>query len=241
MTDTRDDPRPPTDGGDLTGMAGELERRIVRRLDGELDPAHGDELTRHLLRDPEAHRLMDQYAAADAAAGDALRIAFGPQEADGRGQWEGLRDREASEARRRWAGAAAAAAVLLTIAVGYVARQLAPPSAAAPRGLAARGADPGTAPEAQALPAGLERWIWQVWQPPAGEAFGARPAEAIGPQRGEASGVVPVPLPAIQGPRQRRRAVERHLFSVPDETGNTIYLLGVDRVRTRVRAVETDL
>ncbi len=50
----------------------DLERRIVRMLDGELDDEQKVELYRQVLRQPAAHRLMSDYAADDELAGDAL-------------------------------------------------------------------------------------------------------------------------------------------------------------------------
>ena len=50
----------------------ELERRIVRMLDGELDDEQKVELYRQVLRQPQAHRLMSDYAADDELACDAL-------------------------------------------------------------------------------------------------------------------------------------------------------------------------
>jgi hypothetical protein len=50
-----------------------------------------------------------------------------------------------------------------------------------------------------------------------------------------------VPLPRIQGPRRTRRDVDRHIFGVYDKDQQTVYLLGVDRVRTRVHAIGKDL
>lgn len=52
-----------------------LERRISEHLDGELDDAQQAELFRALLRDPEARRLMDDYAERDRLAAAAIKAA----------------------------------------------------------------------------------------------------------------------------------------------------------------------
>jgi anti-sigma factor RsiW len=49
-----------------------LESRIVRSLDGELGEDERLELDRELIRNPEAHRLRDDYAAVDRLAAAAL-------------------------------------------------------------------------------------------------------------------------------------------------------------------------
>jgi anti-sigma factor RsiW len=49
-----------------------LESRIVRSLDGELTDDQRLELDRELIRNPEAHRLRDEYAAVDRLTSAAL-------------------------------------------------------------------------------------------------------------------------------------------------------------------------
>jgi len=226
------------------GVSADVEARIVRRLDGELDGRADEALGRELLRDPGAHRLMDEYAAADAVAGEALRAAFGPQDADGRRQWARLAPRLRRPVRSRAAGIAAAAGVLLTIGAGFLAQSLWPPAKwQAPVPVASSRPARAQPTPAPALPLAVERLVWQVWDAP--KAAAHRPsATNVGwvpssPDR--PAGDAAVPLPHIQGPRRSRRAVDRHIFGAFDEAENTIYLLGVDRVRTRVHAVGKDL
>lgn len=54
----------------------QIERLIVRRLDGELTPDEQLELDRVLLKDPAARDLLEAYGRIDRAAGDALALAF---------------------------------------------------------------------------------------------------------------------------------------------------------------------
>ena len=244
MSDPSDKLTPRADGDEAAGRAvdEDLERRIVRRIDGELDRAGRERLSRELLRDPEAHRLMDEYAAADRAAGEALAAALG-SEAEGAGareQWQRLAPHLRETPGGRLRALAAAAAVLLTMASGYVAK-LTWPAGGEPSGrLARRTARPrraaGAIEPGRPLPVEVERLIWQVWDTPAAQA-GPRPAPASDRHAGD----VWTPLPIIQGPRRSRRAVDRQIFSIFDKDQNAVYLLGVDRTRKTVRAVETDL
>lgn len=214
----------------------EMERRIVRQLDGELGDCEREELTRQLLRSPEARRRMEEYAAADARAAEALRAAFTQAGPVSLRHGQSAR-RHPRSTWRRWAVPAAAAAVLLAAGGGYLGHLLVPGGDDGPgpgRPTVAR--ENGAAVEP---PAGLERLIWQVWDlAPEDSLSGVRPAALTGPPP---VGDVSVPLPRIQGPRRMRRAVDRHIFSVYDATDNTVYLLGVDRVRKTVHAVENDL
>ncbi|MCD6303382.1 MAG: hypothetical protein J7M21_00285, partial [Planctomycetes bacterium] len=162
-------------------------------------------------------------------------------------------------ARRLVLPAAAAAGIAAAVAVGLLlaprVRQAGSPAAAGTAAtaggravLAAGGARPaiqsrpgrpvtlpaGTIP----LPAGIERLLWQAWEPPStsrlnGSAAGVSPAG--GP------GDVAEPLPAVEEPRLHRRRVERGIYGVYDESSGDIYLLGVDRLRTEVQAVHADL
>jgi hypothetical protein len=54
----------------------QLERQIVRHLDGQLDGEQEARLYRALLRDPAARRVMDVFADADRRAASALRAAI---------------------------------------------------------------------------------------------------------------------------------------------------------------------
>jgi anti-sigma factor RsiW len=49
-----------------------IERLVVRSLDGALTPDEAHELNRALIRDPEARRLCDEYRAVDRLAGGLL-------------------------------------------------------------------------------------------------------------------------------------------------------------------------
>ncbi len=55
----------------------DIERLISRHLDGELTEADELELNRELIRNPEAHRLMEEYRRTDDLAGAALSQAMG--------------------------------------------------------------------------------------------------------------------------------------------------------------------
>lgn len=215
-----------------------LERRISRQLDGELGEADRAELTRELLRRPESHRLMDETSAADAAAGEALRAAFGQR--SGAGETPGAVWHRLDRARRpRAVLLAAAAAILLAVAAAWAIRWFGGGQGQPVGGGAIAAADANEPPQAAALPAGVQELILRAWNPP----LDARPMRAAARGRDGAAGARDafVPLPRIQGPRRMRRAIDRHIFSVFDETDSTVYLLGVDRVRTRVQAVGEDL
>ena len=54
----------------------QIERLIVRRLDGELTPDEQLELDRVLLKDPAARDLLEAYGRIDRDAGDALALAL---------------------------------------------------------------------------------------------------------------------------------------------------------------------
>ena len=55
----------------------DLERLIVRQLDGELNEDEQLELNRELIRDPEAQQLMDDYRCIDGLATRAIGRALG--------------------------------------------------------------------------------------------------------------------------------------------------------------------
>ncbi|MFB3893732.1 MAG: hypothetical protein ACE15C_17095 [Phycisphaerae bacterium] len=94
----------------------ELERRIVRRIDGELNRFEEAALERDLLRDPDARRLMEQYAWADRQAADAL-TALLDQASDHR--QDAVRPAASAGMHWRrglaWAAAVAAAVVLAAV------------------------------------------------------------------------------------------------------------------------------
>ncbi|UCC31859.1 MAG: hypothetical protein JSU86_06190 [Phycisphaerales bacterium] len=58
-------------------MDKDIERLIVRSLDGELGEDEQLQLNRELIRNPEAQRLMEQYKQIDELAGVALDHALG--------------------------------------------------------------------------------------------------------------------------------------------------------------------
>ncbi len=53
-----------------------LERLIVRQLDGELSMEEELELNRELVRNPEARQLMEEYAGVDELASEVLKASF---------------------------------------------------------------------------------------------------------------------------------------------------------------------
>ena len=61
----------------MTHVNENIERLIVRRLDGALSEDEELELNRELIRNPEAHRLLEDYRHIDALAGAALANALG--------------------------------------------------------------------------------------------------------------------------------------------------------------------
>ncbi len=216
-----------------------LERRIGRRMDGLLDEAQTAELQRELMRDPEARAMAEAMASADAAAGEALRAAFGHGAAVADGRWARSAARcEAGNAVRgrawRWAAvAAAAAAVVIGTGVWFAVTQrpgtVGDPAISSSIG----GGSPATRPD-ETLPTGLEHVAWAVWGPP-----GA--ADESGVEKPAAMGDAPAAASEMEGPRSRRRTVDRSIFSVYDEQEKAVYLLGVDRVKTTVHAVASDL
>jgi len=220
-----------------------LERRIGRQLDGAMDEAEAAGLQRELLRDPAARRLMDATAAADRLAGDALRAAFAPEasfadarDAGAREAWEANLRSPARPAPARWAVAAAAG--LLLAAGAWALLHWLP--GRHDKGTAGIGALPApihavaSRPD-DALPAGLEQLFWDIWEPPQSSRGALHPAAA--PSRGDQ----PVPPGGVQGPRTRRRMIDRQILGVYDEQEKAVYLLGVDHVRTCVDATESDL
>lgn len=61
----------------MSNVDKDIERLIVRSLDGELSEDEALALNRELIRDPEAHRLMESYRRADELAAAALERAIG--------------------------------------------------------------------------------------------------------------------------------------------------------------------
>jgi len=206
-----------------------LELDVTRMLDGELSDTERDELARRLLRDPAAHRLKDATAAIDALAGGALREALGGNHnaRPGGGVVDLTRPR-----RRYWMlGAVAAAAASLIFGAACLVcfglpgtGESTPVSKAGP---VVNGVE-GARAVAEPIPAGAEELIWQVW-------------DAQAKIRSAGAADESVPLPPVPGPRDVFRQVDRQLYRVYDDQSQTVYLLGVDRVRTSVRALGEDL
>ncbi len=57
----------------------DIEKLIVRSLDGELSEDEKLRLNRELIRNPEAHRLMEEYKRIDELAGAALNDTLGEE------------------------------------------------------------------------------------------------------------------------------------------------------------------
>jgi anti-sigma factor RsiW len=212
-----------------------LELDITRMIDGELSESQLAELNRRLVRDPGGHRLRDAVVRTDALAAAALREAVGvgkPVRID-------FVIEDIARPRRHIAGALTIASVAAaSLACGVC---LAWWLGLAGRGQsttpgAATGTDHATAPIAigdgdtarQAVLGSAHELIWRAL---------AAEADAQKPDRGDES----VPLPNVPGPRDVQRQSDRQLYGVYDEENQTVYLLGVDRTKTRVRAIRKDL
>ncbi|MCH7840741.1 MAG: hypothetical protein IID38_10975, partial [Planctomycetes bacterium] len=61
----------------MTNANDDMERLISRRLDGELTEDENLELDRELLRNPQAHRLMEEVRQMNERAGAALSQVIG--------------------------------------------------------------------------------------------------------------------------------------------------------------------
>ncbi|MCP4376030.1 MAG: hypothetical protein GY794_07645, partial [bacterium] len=55
---------------------GDIEIKINRLLDGELDQSERESLQRRLLRDPEAHAMLRDYGSLDDQCRDAIGAAL---------------------------------------------------------------------------------------------------------------------------------------------------------------------
>jgi len=87
----------------------DLEAKINRLLDGELDAADSDEMQRRLLRDPAAHAMLRAYKTLDRQCRDAMETVLTPKRSDAPpGEHEG----------GRWGIWAAAAAVAAAVVLG---------------------------------------------------------------------------------------------------------------------------
>ena len=107
----------------MTQADHEIERLIVRSLDGELGEDEQLQLNRELIRNPEAQRLMEEYKQIDELAGAALHrvLAAGRIPLDP----EALPDREQPQRvvgyhRGWWLVPGAIAAALLAIVVAQL-------------------------------------------------------------------------------------------------------------------------
>lgn len=96
----------------------DIERLIVRQLDGELSEEEQLELNRELIRDPAARQLLEDYQGIDGLAGEALNWALADRAL---GFEPGTVVRAPQAARRRggargwWLLAGAVAAALLAL------------------------------------------------------------------------------------------------------------------------------
>lgn len=189
-----------------------LERLIARHLDGQLSPDEELELQRHVLRDPEARAMLEDYRAIDAVARDVLAevLDANPTALD----VDLLPDPRLAAPRRGrtwWWKVPAALAAMLAIALtarvylgdgGVVASRdgsATDPSEAAPAQLAAE--------------------------------------EPISLTRDRAPLERPVYRQVSDGPRRTQRQTDRDLLGIVGEDG-TMYWIELDRTRTLTRPSE---
>lgn len=104
----------------MDAMDPNIERLIVRQLDGEITEEELLVLNRELLRNPDAHRLWEAYRELDTVAGEALRTALAgaPTAIDPVALPVQATPRRFRQFRRHWlmaAGAVAAAILALVI------------------------------------------------------------------------------------------------------------------------------
>jgi hypothetical protein len=211
----------------------EIERQIVRCLDGELSADEAAELQRRLLRDPRAQRMYEEYATVDAKASAALKAAAGaarPMEA-----WEVLAraggeqavaggepaaasGRRYSPGRLAWAGGglAAAAAVVVAVAVW---------SAGRPGGEVAMVVTPTVQPGGPALVPG------GAGLGPGGEDVSAGAGVFTNTSAPDATA----------GPQQGIRVIDDQWVPVYDEKLNQFRPMDVKRHQTQIRTISADL
>ena len=206
------------------GIDEELERRIVRSLDGQLSPAEQSELDRELLRNPRARRLMAEYAETDELAAEALDRALAPPDA------AAAPTGALTHGRRRvdWriaAGVAAAAAVALAAGI-WSAVHFSGGQAPRGPGITAVG-ETASSPAAGAIvPVGLSGGAsWPMPLHPARR----QPVDA------------PVIRPFIESPRTGARLIDREFYTFFDEVEKKAYLFQLDRIRTIMQSLERDL
>lgn len=204
----------------------ELERKIVRSLDGELDAAEQAELDRELLRNSQARRVMEAHAANDALAAEAIRGLLARNE--GAGTVTAQQDFRAAPraaaglrtSRARRGALAAAAAILAALGVWTTCR------------LAFW--QKGPAPDVVTV-GGYEELPGLANTQPGSHSRPSGPAERL------MLFDMPERLPLLEGPHRGERIIDRRFFGIFDEEENKLYLLQLDRVQTKVRAVAADL
>jgi len=81
----------------MTRSFEDMERLIVRKLDGEITPDEDLELSRGLVRDPEARALFDEMESVDRQSAASLRAAFDRSSSN---EMPALRFHEAAARRR---------------------------------------------------------------------------------------------------------------------------------------------
>lgn len=193
----------------MTEIHPDIERMINRALDGALDEDEQIALHRALLRDPEAHRLHDEYRALDERASAALRGALG----NAAPSFDPLAlTQPAAPARglryhRAWWLMPAAAAALLVFSL------IGPKTAAPPHSPTVVSRTPATAPDGHRLVDGAA--------PPHprirignDSAFDGLNAHTVG-----------------YGTQSIKRVTDRDLLGVLGQDGR-VYWLEVDRTRT---------
>jgi len=184
----------------------DIERLIVRHLDGELTAEEELELNRELIRDPEARRMMEDYQRIDDLAGTTLKhvivdngVMFDPAMLTSSAVPSPCRRRHTGYLHALWIIPGAIAAALLALVIPN-------PFAANPR--SGKGAHMVSKP---ALPPVLSPDV----------------------RSGVAEEIMRPVSHGSAGPRIRRDT-GRNVFGVVGEDGN-IYWIQVDRIRTLKR------
>jgi anti-sigma factor RsiW len=187
----------------MSNVSEQLERLIVRRLDGELSPEEELELDRELIRDPAARELYERYAALDAMAARVLGRVATPRVPDAALAAPASAAASASrEHVRAWwmiAGSAIAAGLAIIV---LLKTPLTPTATQEPKAVTNRAED--------------------AWSPTV-----AAPIPVLAPS-GKDVGVWRVPANAV--PPQVDRAVKRNLIVVPGGDGS-YYLLNLEQVK----------
>jgi hypothetical protein len=221
----------------------ELERRIVRHLDGELSASEQTELYRMVLRDPALHRTLDAYTEHDRVAAEALRRVCGgdagtaaasgaagsllPGHGGAASEGPAIGRQTVSGTRRgaTWVGLAAAnwsgwvgaaAAVALLASVTWTMALHGPRGRGASDARLSRG---GNAPPAArtVAAADMQTALRPVLRDP----------------------VTPAPL--LAAPHGDQSLRDRSVIGVFDDAENRLYLWEVERQETQVQVVKADL